>query len=139
MDLYSNSQASSTSKMQSSNNFQESDFEKILYELTGIPNSFPKDLFTDKTTHTNTKSDSESDDELDFLIRGSPYENEHDGECSGKTCNKCFQCGKYKHQCSYCKWVFNRWECPNTKCVSKTFKPFDISDFQDSKDPLDFG
>ncbi len=113
--------------------YQVSDFNKFLLELTGVSSEIQKYLFHGKTNLAET------DDELDFLTRGIHANVEHDGPCSGKTCDKCFQCGRYTSQCIYCKWVYNRYECPNSECIMNTYKPFDTSEFEDTKDPLDFG
>jgi hypothetical protein len=52
-----------------------------------------------------------------FDVRGAAYGIKHEGECEGKTCEKCFSVGNFKHRCVYCKWVFNRFECPNKNCT----------------------
>ncbi len=125
INMDTNSQASSTSKMQSDN--QETAFEKLLREFHS------NSKFTLPSESNSQSSSSIFMDLTDF--RGSPYSNEHDGVCLGNTCDQCLQCGKYRRQCADCKWVFNRWKCPNTKCVSKTIKPFDISELSILKRP----
>ncbi len=48
--------------------------------------------------------------------RGSMYGQIHEGSCDGNTCNKCYENGNFKHKCTSCNWVFNRFQCPNKMC-----------------------